>query len=147
MHTKKPVLGFGCKRNEVSGMRFWGLMAKRYPRAEDFFSGHFVINYCPLMFLEDGGKNLTPDKLPRTERGALFQFCNEALEAMVEVLLPTRLIGIGAFAEKRLREVFTEQYPIGSILHPSPASPAANRDWEGQARRQLAEQGVWTESS
>jgi hypothetical protein len=30
----------------------------------------------------------------------------------------------------------------GRILHPSPASPAANRGWAGQAERQLAQLGV-----
>jgi single-strand selective monofunctional uracil DNA glycosylase len=32
---------------------------------------------------------------------------------------------------------------IGRILHPSPASPAANRDWAAVATRQLVELGVW----
>jgi single-strand selective monofunctional uracil DNA glycosylase len=32
---------------------------------------------------------------------------------------------------------------IGRILHPSPASPAANRGWAEAATRQLADLGVW----
>ncbi|HAE10628.1 MAG TPA: single-stranded DNA-binding protein, partial [Opitutae bacterium] len=32
---------------------------------------------------------------------------------------------------------------IGKILHPSPASPAANRGWAEAAARQLEEQGIW----
>jgi single-strand selective monofunctional uracil DNA glycosylase len=32
---------------------------------------------------------------------------------------------------------------VGRVLHPSPASPAANRGWSEAATRQLAEQGVW----
>jgi hypothetical protein len=32
--------------------------------------------------------------------------------------------------------------PVGTILHPSPASPAANRGWARQAERQLAALGV-----
>ena len=35
------------------------------------------------------------------------------------------------------------QVAVAQILHPSPASPAANRDWSGQATRQLMEAGVW----
>jgi single-strand selective monofunctional uracil DNA glycosylase len=31
---------------------------------------------------------------------------------------------------------------IGRVLHPSPASPAANRDWEGQAVRELKALGI-----
>ncbi|MBT5927406.1 MAG: single-stranded DNA-binding protein, partial [Verrucomicrobia bacterium] len=29
------------------------------------------------------------------------------------------------------------------ILHPSPASPAANKDWKGKATKKLVEAGVW----
>ena len=32
---------------------------------------------------------------------------------------------------------------ISKVLHPSPASPAANRDWLGQATAQLEALGVW----
>jgi single-strand selective monofunctional uracil DNA glycosylase len=32
--------------------------------------------------------------------------------------------------------------PIGTVLHPSPASPAANRGWARQAERQLRALGV-----
>ena len=31
---------------------------------------------------------------------------------------------------------------VGQILHPSPASPAANRGWEAAAEKQLAALGV-----
>jgi single-strand selective monofunctional uracil DNA glycosylase len=32
---------------------------------------------------------------------------------------------------------------VASILHPSPASPQANRDWAAQAEAALTEQGIW----
>jgi single-strand selective monofunctional uracil DNA glycosylase len=32
---------------------------------------------------------------------------------------------------------------IGKILHPSPASPAANRGWAEVANQQLIEQEIW----
>jgi len=32
---------------------------------------------------------------------------------------------------------------IEQVLHPSPASPAANRGWAQQATRQLIDAGVW----
>ena len=53
------------------------------------------------------------------------------------------MIGVGAFAEARARAALggcgdgDGEVSIGRILHPSPASPAANRDWEGTAERQL----------
>jgi len=143
-HPKRPVLGFDCPRSEVSGERLWGLFAKTFKAAPDFFKEHLVINYCPLAFIEETGRNRTPDKLPAAEREALFRACDAHLRDAVRILKPEWLIGVGDFAMKRAQEIFPDDsIKIGRILHPSPASPAANRDWPGAARRQLLEQGVW----
>jgi len=54
------------------------------------------------------------------------------------------LIGIGDFALKRAEQVFLDGGPrLGRIPHPSPASPAANRNWGALATRCLVELGVW----
>ena len=66
-HPKRPIEGFACKRSEVSGRRLWGLFADHYPRAEDFFVDHFVSNFCPLVWMGETGRNITPDKLPKSE--------------------------------------------------------------------------------
>jgi single-strand selective monofunctional uracil DNA glycosylase len=143
-HPKRLVEGFACQRSEVSGRRLWGLFAERFPRAEDFFAGHFVVNYCPLAFLAESGGNLTPDKLRACDVAALFAACDRHLRRIVEVLEPEWLIGIGEFAEKRARATLEgKTIRIGRILHPSPASPAANQDWPGKATAQLVELGVW----
>jgi single-strand selective monofunctional uracil DNA glycosylase len=48
------------------------------------------------------------------------------------------VIGVGAFAEGRARAALAEQgIRIGQILHPSPASPLANKGWAQQADKQL----------
>ena len=146
-HPKRPVLGFQSPRSEVSGRRLWGWVKERFETPEAFFQRFFVWNDCPLAFLEESGRNRTPDKLPVAERAPLALACNEAIRGLVEVLQPRLLIGVGAHAEKRLREVFSEElaagtYACGSILHPSPASPAANRGWAEQAERQLLDLGV-----
>jgi single-strand selective monofunctional uracil DNA glycosylase len=142
---RRPVEGFDCKRSEVSGFRLWGLFAGRYPQAADFFAAHFVANYCPLAFMEEGGRNLTPDKLPADVRNKLLAICNEHLSEVLTALKPKWVIGIGGFAAERAREILPEGTPIkiGQILHPSPASPAANRNWAELAERQLKELGVW----
>ena len=49
---KRPIEGFDCPRSEVSGRRLWGWAALRYGSAESFFADAFVLNYCPLVFLE-----------------------------------------------------------------------------------------------
>lgn len=142
-HPKRPVLGFDCPRSEVSGRRFWEWARQAHGTPEAFFRRFFVHNYCPLAFLEAGGRNLTPDKLPARERSALFTVCDDALRRTVDRLAPSRVIGIGAFAEARARAALAGgEVAIGRILHPSPASPAANRGWAVQIKRQLAALGV-----
>ena len=143
-HARRPILGLECLRSEVSGRRLWGLFARRFGSAEEFFEGHFVANYCPLVFLEASGCNRTPDKLPARDQAPLTERCDEHLRRLVEILQPDWLIGIGRFATERGRAVIGEDsLRIGTILHPSPASPAANRDWEGTVTRQLQLLGVW----
>ncbi|HJO09366.1 MAG TPA: single-stranded DNA-binding protein [Verrucomicrobiota bacterium] len=143
-HPKRPVLGLDCPRSEVSGRRFWGFFAEKFGQPKAFFADHFVVNYCPLAFLESTGRNRTPDKLPDVETQPLEEICNAHLVKVVEILQPEWVVAVGGFAEKKAREVFGQaDINIGRILHPSPASPAANRGWPGQAEKQLMEQGIW----
>ena len=142
-HPKRPVQGFACPRSEVSGRRLWQLFAERFGSPEKFFAGHFVTNYCPLVFCEAGGRNFTPDKLPAAEQARLFAACDAHLRQVVEILAPTWLIGVGGFAQAR-GEALADQVKLGGILHPSPASPAANRGWSAAATKQLVAQGIWS---
>ena len=142
---KRPVEGFDCSRSEVSGRRLWGLFSERFGTPEAFFAEHFVANYCPLVFL-DGGRNLTPDKLPAHETRPLLEACDIHLQRLCEVLEPDWVIGVGAWAEQRAALALAgRDVRLGRILHPSPASPAANRGWAAAATRQLLEMGVWTD--
>ncbi|KIH78094.1 single-strand selective monofunctional uracil DNA glycosylase [Geoalkalibacter ferrihydriticus] len=139
----KPVTGLACRRSEVSGRRLWGLFREKTNTPERFFSRFFVLNYCPLLFLEQSGRNRTPVQLPLAERKKIMEICDEALRRMVAVLGAKTLVGIGQYAEERAREALSGQdLRIGRILHPSPASPAANRDWAGTVERQLEELGI-----
>ncbi|MDR2030697.1 MAG: single-stranded DNA-binding protein, partial [Azoarcus sp.] len=128
-NPKRPVEGFACTRSEVSGHRLWGLFRERFGTSEAFFTDHFVANYCPLAFFAEG-RNLTPDKLVSAEQTALLAACDEHLCALVATLAPEWVIGIGAWAENRAAAALgTGSVGLGRILHPSPASPAANRGW------------------
>jgi single-strand selective monofunctional uracil DNA glycosylase len=143
-HPKRPVLGFDCSRSEISGQRLWGLFAKRFGSAEKFFQEHMVMNYCPLAFCGESGRNRTPDKLPANERMALFAACDEHLREIVRILEPEWLVAVGDFAFKRAGQILAgRQIRLGRILHPSPASPAANRDWALLATTQLRQLGIW----
>lgn len=142
-HPKRPVQGFACPRSEVSGARLWGWARDRFEKPERFFARFFVWNYCPLVFMEESGRNRTPDKLPAEERARLFSRCDRALGRAVEVLAPRIVVGVGRFAEARARECLEGTgVAVGSIPHSSPASPAANRGWAPQAERALARLGV-----
>jgi single-strand selective monofunctional uracil DNA glycosylase len=141
-HPKRPVQGFDCTRSEVSGRRVWGWAKERFGTPDAFFDRFFVWNYCPLSFMEESGKNRTPDKLPVAERDAVYALCDAALAEVVAQLSPGRVIGIGAFAQTRAQRALGDAVEVGRILHPSPASPVANRGWSQQAEQQLAEQGI-----
>jgi single-strand selective monofunctional uracil DNA glycosylase len=142
-HPKRPVEGFVCRRSEVSGRRLWGLFAARFGMADAFFAEHFVANYCPLVFMTASGANHTPDKLAADERAALDAACDTHLAELLEATTPEWAVGVGKYAEACLRRVADDTVRVTSILHPSPASPAANRGWEAQATRQLRDAGVW----
>ena len=141
-HSKRPIDGFECGRSEVSGQRLWGWARNRFKTPESFFRRFFVWNYCPLAFMEESGRNRTPDKLPASEREPLYEICDQALKQMVEILEPERVLGVGKFGEQRARAALARAVNIGSILHPSPASPAANRGWSQQVEKQLKEYGI-----
>jgi single-strand selective monofunctional uracil DNA glycosylase len=145
-HPRRPILGFATRRSEGSGRRFWGWAAGRFGSPERFFARFFVHNYCPLVFMEASGRNRTPDKLPRAEREPLFAACDRALVRAVEILRPRWVVGVGRFAEERAREALAgRDIGFGRILHPSPASPLANRDWGAKAERELAALGIAVE--
>jgi single-strand selective monofunctional uracil DNA glycosylase len=150
-HPKRPIDGFDCHRSEVSGKRVWNWAALRYGTAEAFFAEAFVINYCPLVFLEASCRNRTPEQLPAAELRPLYSACDRHLAECIDALQPQWLIGIGGFAEKRLKRMvegelldsgLARRLRVGQILHPSPASPAANRGWSEAVEQRLSEYGL-----
>jgi single-strand selective monofunctional uracil DNA glycosylase len=143
VHPARPITGFACRRSEVSGRRLWGWVRDRFGTPEAFSERFLVANYCPLVFMEASGRNRTPDKLPAAEREPLFAMCDEALRRLVAWCRPGRVIGVGSFAAGRARAALgCGGPPIVSILHPSPASPAANRGWVAIVERQLRDHGI-----
>jgi single-strand selective monofunctional uracil DNA glycosylase len=142
-HPKRPIQGFDCPRKEVSGSRLWGWAKKRFNTPDAFFRNFFVWNYCPLVFMTESGANFTPDKLPAAEKEKLFAHCDHALNQFVDYLKPKYVIGIGKFAEDRAKAAITNPgITIARILHPSPASPAANKGWAQAAEKQLDAIGI-----
>lgn len=146
-HAKRPVQGFACKRSEVSGRRLWGWARDTFGSADDFFRDHFVVNYCPLVWMSESGANLTPDKLPAPAMTPVNAACDAHLAKVIGILQPEWLVGVGGFAEEKLRSVAGDSGAgIARIPHPSPANPAANKDWSGAAMQALRAAGVLREN-
>lgn len=145
-HPKRPITGLACERSEVSGRRVWSLFAAKAGSPENFFRKHFVANYCPLVFMDEGGRNVTPDQLPARQLEPLQGVCDLHLAKTLELLQPEFLVGVGHYAEACLKRVVGRwggEGEIVRILHPSPASPAANRGWGPAVESVLTETGVW----
>jgi single-strand selective monofunctional uracil DNA glycosylase len=143
-NPKRRVLGFDCPNSEVSGRRLWGLFAERFGAPEKFFKEHFVANYCPLAFMEQGGSNFTPNKLSPPGKNSLLEICDAHLRRVLEILEPEWLVGVGAWAKERGEMVAADlKIQAGQVLHPSPASPKANRGWAKIATEELIQLGVW----
>lgn len=149
-HPARPVEGFRCHRSEVSGARLWGAVAHKHADPATFFARVAVLNVCPLLFLDEGGRNVTPDKLVRADRIALDAACDVHLRRLVTVLRPRVVFGVGAWAERRARTALCSSsspsidpdLQVALLPHPSPASPQANRGWTELARRAIIEAGV-----
>lgn len=144
-HPKRPVTGFACTRSEPSGSRLYGWAQQRFGSAAAFFSQFYVVNYCPLLFFDEDGKNLTPPQVGARAMQPIDQACDEHLGAVLEALEPLFVVGVGQYAEERARAVVAQRglaMKVGRVLHPSPASPIANKGWAPQAEAQLVELGV-----
>ncbi|MGM0596607.1 MAG: uracil-DNA glycosylase family protein [Myxococcota bacterium] len=139
-HPKRPIMGLSCRRREISGKRLWHWIKSRWKEPGEFFSEHFVANYCPLAFLEKGGRNRTPNRLKKTEREQLFHICDKFLLELIEKMEPEYVFGIGKFAVKRAEKALEgKNVKISYLHHPSPANPVANRGWAKLAEKALEE--------
>ncbi|MBT01580.1 single-stranded DNA-binding protein [bacterium] len=142
-HNKRPIDGFACSRQEVSGSRFWAWVEENWSNADNFFCNCFVHNYCPLAFFDTQGRNITPEKINLTERLALEELCGEFLLDLVMAMNCKWVIGIGNYAESKARKILKNRnVEIGKVLHPSPASPLANKGWSNLATQQMISYGL-----
>lgn len=150
-HESRAIVGFEGDRTEVSGQRLWGGVRQCFGTPAAFFARFFVLNYCPLVLQSETGSNVTPDKVPGALLGDAFAACDAHLAAALRILRPKTVIGVGAWATKqaaRVVETNSLGLAIGTILHPSPASPAANRGWLEAVRPQLEALGhAWPAST
>ena len=146
-HPARPVLGWDCERDEVSGMRLWSLLLELYAQKAKKLQNHIsILNYCPLLFIETSNnrcRNIPVDKVPYKKE--IEKICKKFLVQAIEVLRPRSVIGVGGWVTNQVTTIIdTNEIRIGQILHPSPASPLANKNFTGLAKKQLAEMGIPT---
>lgn len=144
-HPKRPIRGLECPQAEVSGVRFWGFFRSVSTRPEVFFHHCFVHNHCPLLFVSESGRNLTPADLPAAQREQLLQVCDDSLCEAVKLLGVKMVIGVGRFAEQRARKALSAAglpVRVEGVMHPSPRNPQANKGWDASIRAKLDELGV-----
>ena len=146
-NPNRPIKGLSITRNEVSGTRFWSLMKSIAGNPKAFFSNSYVHNYCPLCFMTASGKNVTPPSLKVRERKQLESICDKSLTDVILLLNVQYIVCVGKYVETRAKLIaknFTNwEIQIGSITHPSPINPAANKgDWVAIATQQLREMNV-----
>ena len=93
--------------------------------------------------MTSSGKNITPPQLPKSERQQLMEICDKSLADVVKLSGIKIVVGVGKFAEERARKALKDsEVQIFSIMHPSPASPAANAGWSDIALTQLTDLGL-----
>ena len=142
-HPKRLIHGLDCTRAEVSGSRLWSFFKEHSKSPENFFHRCFIHNYCPLVFMTSSGKNITPPQLPKGERQRLLELCDKSLADVVKLTGVKIVVGVGKFAEERARKALIDsEVEVFSIMHPSPASPAANAGWSDIALKQLTDLGL-----
>jgi len=138
----RPVYGIESPRNEVSGTRLYEGLAEAFGTLDAAYERVFVANYCPLLFFDEEASNVTPPKLRKADREALFESCDEHLDALLDHFDPDHVVGVGRFAEERAEAVLDERgddTPLHYLMHPSPANPHANKDGGDAWRRALRE--------
>ncbi|KAG0726361.1 Single-strand selective monofunctional uracil DNA glycosylase [Chionoecetes opilio] len=124
----------------------WSLLKELSGSPDVLFSRVFLHNYCPLFFLKDSAKNVTPPELKVKERKALEAACDGALVEVVQLLGVQCVVGVGRYATDRtkaaLRQAGVGGVQVSTLMHPSPVNPAANKGWRDIAIRQLTESHV-----
>jgi len=92
------------------------------------------------------GKNITPPDIAADARGRLNGACDRALVDVVRLLGVRTVVAVGKYTQCRVRAALHDAAVTDVntvvIMHPSPASPAANKAWTDIALTQLTQAGL-----
>lgn len=130
IHSKRPINGLNHTTEEQSGKRLWGLLQHLAEGDLDvFFEQCFVHNFCPLMFFDRNGKNITPNELRGTYQQEVRDVCMKALEELLELQQCEVIVAVGEYVYRCLqRSEFCSTKTIFKLPHPSPRTKG-NENW------------------
>lgn len=139
-HPARPILGFASTRPDPSGAKLYGWARARFGTAQRFFAGFFVTNWCPLLLLDDAGRNIPIDALGKEDRALVSPPCDAWMLEAVGALRPRLVVALGRFVHARL-DALALDVPLRQARHPSPANPLNNAGW-GEELEDLATEGA-----
>ncbi len=80
-------------------------------------------------------------------RRQIEALCDAALHEIIKILACDMIVGIGKYAEEKARravEALSLPIRVASIMHPSPANPAANSGkWEISVDQSFKDLGLY----
>ncbi|XP_017084729.2 single-strand selective monofunctional uracil-DNA glycosylase [Drosophila eugracilis] len=136
IHPKRPIAGLECRIEEPSGVRLWELFLRLAGNMETFSRQCYVHNFCPLVFYDEAGKNLTPSELKGPYKSQVRDLCLGALEEQLILLKPEVIVPVGEYVHAALKRSLYCKSNSVSVLrlpHPSPRS-VNNTDWPKRLR-------------
>ena len=119
---KKEILGFETPKVEKSGKILWTVIKELYFKKENFFENNFILNFYPLCFLDEKGRNFTPKKLRKTELESLYFLCKNTVEELFSLIKLKRIIAIGNETYDCLKPIVKDKTLL-KIIHPAAYKP------------------------
>ncbi|XP_073819638.1 uncharacterized protein isoform X2 [Musca autumnalis] len=134
--------------HDSSSTRFWRLISELFDGAENYldllFEKCFVHNFCPLVFIDSDGLNVSLPYIEPNPR--LFAECRKTLGKQITLLKPDLIICIGKFVRSMLSK--TRQAKGREILmieHPSYKNYISADKWIEDAKEVFQSNGLFWE--
>ncbi|KAI8130772.1 Single-strand selective monofunctional uracil-DNA glycosylase [Lucilia cuprina] len=143
VHPKRPVKGLASTREEPSGKRLWTLFKELSNGSLDtFFKQCFVHNFCPLVFFNSNGNNITPSELKGPYKQQIRNECLRTTEQVLQLIQPKIIVAIGNYVYDTLKaSEYCKSKHLLRLAHPSPRS-LNNNNWPEKAEKFLAEEDL-----
>ncbi|XP_037782126.1 single-strand selective monofunctional uracil DNA glycosylase-like [Penaeus monodon] len=106
-HPKRPIQGLECTKSEVSGDRLWSLLKELSGSPDVLFKFLFLHNYCPLFFLKESAKNVTPPELKAFAKAGITN---------IEISLLMHPSPVNPAANKGWREIAIKQLTESKVI-------------------------------